>query len=74
MFRSVARKLFKVFNEVGLVEEIIFVTKFCERFCFIQIVKNGVKPNNGSKFFGCCPDHFSKPFFKWTLANKKPFV
>lgn len=46
IFRGITGKLFKVFDKMGLVKEIIFVADFSQRFCFVQIFKNSIEAND----------------------------
>lgn len=74
IFGGVARKLFKVLNEVSLIKEIIFIAYFSQGFCIIKVIKHRIEPDNGSKLFWGGPYNFSEPLFKRALADKQPFI
>lgn len=74
MFGGIASELFEIFYEVGLVEEIVFITDFNKRLCLVQIVENCIETYNCSKFFRRSTNNFPKAFFKRTLTYKQLII
>lgn len=69
VFGGVAGKLFNVFDEMRLVEKIVFVTDLGESLGSVQIVENRIKTHDSRDFFGRGADHFPEPLFKRALTD-----
>lgn len=73
IFGCITCKSFEVFDEMGLIKEVVFVTKFGKGFGLSDLIEHRVEAYNGSKFFGSSTDQFAETFFERALADAQFF-